>query len=91
MKKKKVSILVAAYNVEKTISQAVQSILKQTYDNMEILVVNDGSTDNTTEILKKFTDKVLIINKVNEGGADVKIMDRFFRHREVQLWTSCKW
>lgn len=67
MKKKKVSILVAAYNVEKTISQAVQSILKQTYDNMEILVVNDGSTDNTTEILKKFTDKVLIINKVNGG------------------------
>ena len=67
MKKKKVSILVAAYNVEKTIFQAVQSILEQTYDNMEIIVVNDGSTDNTEEILKAFTGKVLVINKVNQG------------------------
>lgn len=67
MKKKKVSILVAAYNVERTISQAVQSILEQTYDNMEIIVVNDGSTDNTEGILKAFTDKVLVINKVNQG------------------------
>lgn len=67
MKKKKVSVIVAAYNVEKTISQAVQSLLEQTYDNIEIIVVNDGSTDTTEEILKKFTDKVLIINKVNQG------------------------
>ncbi|GDZ83286.1 glycosyl transferase [Leuconostoc citreum] len=65
--KKKVSVLVAAYNVEKTISQTVQSILKQTYDNMEIIVVNDGSKDNTEEILKTFTDKVVVINKSNQG------------------------
>lgn len=67
MKKKKVSILVAAYNVEETISQTIQSILGQTYDNMEIIVVNDGSTDNTEDVLKIFMGDILVINKDNQG------------------------
>lgn len=67
MKKKKVSILVAAYNVEETISQTIQSILEQTYDNIEIIVVNDGSTDNTENALKIFMDDILVINKDNQG------------------------
>ena len=57
MNKKKVSVIVAAYNVEKTISQAVQSLLEQTYDNIEIIIVNDGSTDRSQEIIDDYVEQ----------------------------------
>ena len=46
----KVSVIVAAYNIEKYIARCLDSILNQTYKNLEIIVVNDGSSDNTGEV-----------------------------------------
>lgn len=66
-----VSIIMAAYNAEKTIEQAINSVLNQTYTNFELLVVNDCSKDGTVESVKSIaaTDgRVrLISNEKNSG------------------------
>jgi glycosyltransferase involved in cell wall biosynthesis len=51
-----VSVIIPCYNVEKYVSKAIHSVLQQTYPNMEILIVDDASTDRTLEIIKGFTD-----------------------------------
>ena len=55
--KELVSIIIAAYNEEKYIKRCLESVQKQTYKNIEIIVVNDGSTDNTEQICKEFSKK----------------------------------
>lgn len=67
-----VSIIVCVYNSEKYISKCIKSILKQTYKNFELIIINDGSTDNTYSYLKKLsnTDKrISLINQSNQGVA----------------------
>ena len=49
-----VSVLVPMYNTEKTIERCIKSILSQTYTNLEIVLLNDGSIDKTYEIAKSF-------------------------------------
>lgn len=56
MSDKLVSVIVPAYNVEKTIGKCLDSIIAQTYKNIEIIVVNDGSTDGTTDILRRYRE-----------------------------------
>jgi glycosyltransferase involved in cell wall biosynthesis len=63
-----VSILIAAYNAEEYIAQALESVLAQTYSNVEIIVINDGSTDNTPIILEKYRNKgVAVFYQENKG------------------------
>ena len=65
-----ISILIPIYNNEKYIEQCVNSIISQTYKNIEIICINDGSTDNTKEILENLQKKdkrIKIINKKNTG------------------------
>ncbi|MBR5112831.1 MAG: glycosyltransferase family 2 protein [Clostridia bacterium] len=66
-----ISIIMAAYNAEKTIGFAIDSVINQTYQNWELLVVNDCSKDNTENIIKSYTDKdsrvKLISNAENLG------------------------
>lgn len=71
-KKEKVSIVVPVYNGEKYINKCIDSILKQTYDSIELIIVNDGSTDDTAKLLKKYKkhENVTIINKNNTGVSD---------------------
>jgi len=63
----KISIIVAVYNQESFLEECIESALNQTYKNIEIIVVNDGSTDNSGEILKKYSDVIKIIEKENGG------------------------
>jgi glycosyltransferase involved in cell wall biosynthesis len=66
----KISVIVPAYNAEKTIEKCISSILNQTYSNLEVIVINDGSTDNTLDILEsiqKSDDRVNIFTIENEG------------------------
>ena len=69
--KELVSVLLSTYNSEETIEESLFSILNQTYKNLEILIVDDGSTDNTIEICKKFQlndERILLYsNKKNIG------------------------
>lgn len=63
----KVSIVIPVYNGADYVNEAIDSALAQTYDNCEIIVVNDGSTDHTEEIVKSYGDKVRYFSKENGG------------------------
>ncbi len=68
-KNKPIDVLIPAYNCEKYIEKCIGSLLLQTYDNINIIVANDGSTDGTTKILKRFKEKyqnVFVYSKPNE-------------------------
>lgn len=70
-----ISIIVPAYNAESFLQRAVQSIMVQTYQNLEVLVINDGSTDNTELIVKILADKdsrVKLISKENGGVSSAR-------------------
>jgi len=62
------SIVIPLYNKEKYIKRAITSVLDQTIQDFEIIVVNDGSTDNSTNIVKSITDnRIKLINQENQG------------------------
>ena len=60
MGKNLVSIITPCYNVEKTLERYLESVLKQTYKEIEVIAVDDGSTDHTAEIIKEYQDKYAV-------------------------------
>ena len=67
---KKISIIVPIYNVEKYLPGCIDSILKQTYENMEIILVDDGSPDNCPAICDEYEKKdtrIRVIHQKNSG------------------------
>jgi len=64
-----VSIVIPVYNSEKFLRDSLESVIHQTYSNIEIIAINDDSTDNSLEILKQYEDKIMIINQQNMGLA----------------------
>ena len=62
-----VSVVIPAYNMERFICDAVDSALSQTYKNIEVIVIDDGSKDRTKEILKKYAPNIRYIFKENAG------------------------
>jgi glycosyltransferase involved in cell wall biosynthesis len=73
----KLSIVIAAYNVDKYIEQCLLSVLDQIDNNAEVIIINDGSYDNTKEIITYVNDKyshknIIIHNKINSGISDVR-------------------
>lgn len=65
----KVSVIIPAYNGDRYIAEAIDSVLAQTYQDYEIIVVNDGSTDQTAQILEQYTSKIRYFEQVNQGVA----------------------
>lgn len=66
----KLSVIVPIYNVDKYLSKCLDSILLQTYKNLEIICVNDGSTDTSLKILKQYAEKdkrIIVIDQENRG------------------------
>ena len=66
----KVSVIIAAYNIEKYIQRCIESVVNQSEREIEIIIVNDGSTDNTLNIINKVNeldDRIIVINKKNQG------------------------
>ncbi|MEL6830946.1 MAG: glycosyltransferase [Pseudomonadota bacterium] len=63
----KISVIIPAYNAAEFVSEAIQSVLDQTYPNVECVVVNDGSTDATESILRQFGDSIALISMENQG------------------------
>lgn len=74
LEKPKLSILVASYNIENYIAEALDSLLNQKYKNIEIIVVDDGSTDGTRDILKQYEErwKIKLIFKENGGTSTTR-------------------
>lgn len=69
--KVKISVIVPIYNAEKTLRKCINSILSQTYTNFELILVNDGSTDNSLSLCENYQIKdsrIIVINKENEGS-----------------------
>lgn len=69
-----VSVIICVYNCEKYLKRAIESVLNQSYKNLEILVINDGSTDSTSKICDRFLKdrRVRVFHKKNGGLADAR-------------------
>lgn len=66
----KISIIIPAYNVEKFIHQSIDSVLRQTYKNLEIIIIDDGSKDSTGKIADEYSKKdarIIVIHQPNQG------------------------
>ena len=72
----KVSVIVPIYNVEKYLEKCINSLLSQTLEDIQIILVNDGSKDNSGTIAKKYAernkDKVIYVEKENGGLSDAR-------------------
>ena len=63
-----ISVIIPCYNSEKTIKKCIDSVLNQTYENFEIILINDGSKDNTDKIIKTYSDKrIRYYDNENQG------------------------
>lgn len=74
-KRELVSVIVPVYNAEKTIKRCVQSIIDQTYSNIEVIAINDGSNDKSLRIIeeiKALDKRIYVINKENTGVSDTR-------------------
>lgn len=101
----KVSIVMAAFNVENLVGEAVESVINQTYQNFELLIVDDASTDRTYHVLEKFHDQRIKLhtNPFNKGpssarnfalrqasGVYVTVLDADDRYAPDRLQTLIK-
>lgn len=63
----KVSVVISTYNHASFIAESIDSVLAQTYRDFEVIVIDDGSTDNTEEVLKPYLDRIRLIKQENSG------------------------
>ncbi|HPE94615.1 MAG TPA: glycosyltransferase family 2 protein [Bacillota bacterium] len=80
-----VSVIIAVYNIAPLLKKCIVSITEQTYDDLEIIIVNDGSTDNSLEICKEYakTDaRIKIVDKKNEGIEKARLTGLEHAHGE---------
>lgn len=66
---KLVTVIIPVFNGDKYIASTIESVLSQTYENLEIIVIDDGSTDKTCDIVKRYEGKVTYIHQMNRGAA----------------------
>ena len=78
-----VSVVIPAYNIGDFIARAINSVLAQTHPPSEIIVVDDGSTDNTGEVIRSFGEKVRYIHQQNGGLSAAR--------NTAMRASECKW
>ena len=67
-----VSVIIPAYNCDRYIDQAIASVLEQTYTDYELIIVDDGSTDDTAQVIKSYGDRINYIYQDNQGVAQAR-------------------
>lgn len=73
----KISIIIPAYNIAQYLPRCLDSVINQTYKNLEIIVVDDGSTDNSKAVIEEYAEKdsrIICISKKNSGVSDTRNM-----------------
>lgn len=84
-----VTIIVPVYNSEKYLEQCIQNLLNQTYHNLQIILVNDGSTDRSLDICKRTTDqRVEVYSKQNGGASSARNVGIAYRKGEYILFVD---
>ena len=75
MKNPKVSVIITAYNYGKYLPECLNSVIKQRFEDWELIIVDDGSTDNTSSILshylEKYPERLKVLSQTNSGLAKV--------------------
>lgn len=85
---RRVSIVIPAYNCAATIAAAVESCLAQAYEDLEIVVVNDGSTDSTGEVLAGFGERIRVLTQRNGGLAAARNAGQLAATGEFVAWMD---
>ena len=70
-----ISVIIPIYNVENYLKKCIESVINQTYKNLEIILVNDGSNDNSKNIIDEYStidNRIKVINKENGGLSDAR-------------------
>ena len=80
----KISVIMPAYNAEKYIGEAIESILNQTYKNFEFIIINDGSTDRTEDIILSYDDPRIVYLKNKENSGIVVSLNNGLKHAKGQ-------
>lgn len=83
-----VSCIIACYNRPDYVREAIQSALDQTYPNLEIIVVDDGSTDDTPEVLASYGDKIKVVRQANSGTAAARNAGIAVSHGKYLAWLD---
>lgn len=97
MTKPLVSVVMSVWNGGRYLREALDSVLNQTYQPLEVIVVNDGSTDDTADILRGYGDRIRVITQTNQGqtaglvaGLAVATGDYLAFHDADDLWVLHK-
>lgn len=70
-----ISVIIPMYNAERYVEKCLQSMIRQTYKNLEIIIVNDGSTDNSRSICEAYAkqdSRIMLINTENRGAGSAR-------------------
>ena len=69
---KSVSVIIPTYNYGRFIANAIESCVDQTYPKVEIIVIDDGSTDDTRSIVDRFGDRIVLSHQMNQGVSSAR-------------------
>ena len=87
----KISVIVPVYNVEKELPRCIESLLTQTYSNFELLLINDGSSDGSPEIMERYAEKdprIRTLHKKNGGVSSANMCALWMR---TMWWLRVIW
>jgi glycosyltransferase involved in cell wall biosynthesis len=88
----KISVIIPVYNTEKYLSQCLDSVLTQTFQDFEVICVNDGSTDGSLAILEEYAKKdprIIVLTQVNQGQSVARNEGMNQIHGEYVCFFGC--
>lgn len=91
IKRPLVSVIIPVYNVERYLKECIDSVIKQTYNNIEIICVNDGSTDNCLNILRRYAeqdDRIKVVSTDNKGLPAARNIGLKIAHGEYIMFVD---